>query len=165
MSALVVYESHWGNTAAIAQAIAAGIGGGACAVPTSEATPEALKAASLLVVGAPILGFALPTKVMVEGLGGHQPGQPAPADISHAPVREWLESVPGGDTPVTAFETRVGWSPGSAMRAIVSALEHRGYRRISAPEAFIVTGRYGPLRSGEIERATAWGAELATLLG
>jgi hypothetical protein len=27
---------------------------------------------------------------------------------------------------------------------------------------FLVTGKYGPLKTGELERARAWGAELAT---
>ena len=27
---------------------------------------------------------------------------------------------------------------------------------------FLVTGKYGPLKAGELERARAWGAELVT---
>ena len=38
MKAVVVYESLWGNTAAVARAIAAGIGPDARALSTSEAT-------------------------------------------------------------------------------------------------------------------------------
>ena len=37
MNAIVVYESHWGNTAAIASAIAEGIGPDAKAMSTAEA--------------------------------------------------------------------------------------------------------------------------------
>jgi hypothetical protein len=29
------------------------------------------------------------------------------------------------------------------------------------PQKFVVTGRYGPLKDGEIERARQWGARLA----
>ena len=37
IKAVVVYESYWGNTAAVARAIAAGIGPGVPALPTSAA--------------------------------------------------------------------------------------------------------------------------------
>ena len=45
MKAIVVYESHWGNTAAVARAIAAGIGPEAQALSTAEATAEVLATA------------------------------------------------------------------------------------------------------------------------
>ena len=38
MKAVVVYESHWGNTAAVARAVAEGIGPDAMALNTDEAT-------------------------------------------------------------------------------------------------------------------------------
>jgi hypothetical protein len=40
VKAVVVYESLWGNTAAIPKAIAQGIGDGAQAPTTAEATPR-----------------------------------------------------------------------------------------------------------------------------
>jgi len=46
MKAIVVYESHWGNTAAIARAVAEGIGPEARAMSTAEATGEALSAST-----------------------------------------------------------------------------------------------------------------------
>jgi hypothetical protein len=60
MKAIVVYESHWGNTAAIAQAIADGIGSGTRALNTDEATREALAGVDLIVAGSPVIAFALP---------------------------------------------------------------------------------------------------------
>jgi hypothetical protein len=39
-----------------------------------------------------------------------------------------------------------------------------GYRRIAKGRRFFVTGRYGPLREGELEAARAWGADLAHAL-
>ena len=62
MKAVVVYESLWGNTAAIARAIAEGIGPDAAALSTDEATGDALAGADLVVAGAPLLGFNLPTE-------------------------------------------------------------------------------------------------------
>jgi flavodoxin len=52
VKAVVVYESHWGNTAAIARAIADGLGSGAQALSTQEASSTALADADLLVAGA-----------------------------------------------------------------------------------------------------------------
>ena len=42
MKAIVVYESHWGNTAAVARAIAEGIGPDAHVLSTDEATAAAI---------------------------------------------------------------------------------------------------------------------------
>lgn len=67
MKALVVYESLWGNTAAVARAIAEGIGAEARALSTAEANAEAMTGVDLIVAGAPVLGFKLPTEKMREG--------------------------------------------------------------------------------------------------
>lgn len=60
MRAVVVYESHWGNTAAVARAIAEGLGPQAQAMNTDEAVGSAVAGAELVVVGAPVIAFALP---------------------------------------------------------------------------------------------------------
>ena len=39
-------------------------------------------------------------------------------------------------------------------------LERAGYRPLTKGHKFLVTGKYGPLKAGELERARAWGAEL-----
>jgi hypothetical protein len=161
MKAIVVYESHWGNTAAIARAIAEGIGPEASALSTAEATGEALSGVDLIVAGAPLLGFSLPTEAMVKGLASEAGKAPAPPDLSHPSMRSWLDSLGKGSGHAAAFETRIWWSPGSAAKAILDKLESAGFRPIVKAERFIVKGRYGPLRDGELERAKAWGAELA----
>lgn len=161
MKALVVYESLWGNTAAVARAIAEGIGPEARAVPTSEATPEALADAGLVVAGAPVLGFRLPTDAMRENLGPHEAKAPSPPDLSHPTLRSWLEGLAPGRGRAAAFETRIWWSPGGATKAILRGLERAGYRSVGKGQRFIVEGTYGPLRAGELERARSWGAELA----
>ena len=68
--AIVVFESHWGNTAAIARAIAEGIGAEAQALSTAEATGAVVAGADLIVAGSPLLGFALPTEGMLKGMAG-----------------------------------------------------------------------------------------------
>ncbi|MHB0878644.1 MAG: flavodoxin [Anaerolineae bacterium] len=161
MRAVVVYESHWGNTAAIARAIAEGIGPEARALSTTEAVGSAIAGADLIVAGAPLLGFRLPTEDMLKSMATSANRGGVPPDLSHPSLRSWLAALPKGDAKVAAFETRIWWSPGSAAKAILSIFELAGYRPIAKPQRFIVRGRSGPLRDGEVERAKAWGAELA----
>jgi len=159
MHAVVVYESFWGNTAAIARAIAEGIGPGATAMTTDEATAEVVAHADMIVAGAPVLGFRLPTDEIRDELY-HESGAPRPADTLHPSMRAWLEGVPAGQTPIAAFETRFRFSPGGAIGTITRELERAGYRPVTKGHKFLVTGKYGPLKAGELERARAWGAEL-----
>ena len=91
MKAIVVYESHWGNTAAVARAIAEGIGSEAQALSTAEATGEALSGVELIVAGAPLLGFSLPTERMLKGLAANAIKDPTPPDTSHPSMRAWLD--------------------------------------------------------------------------
>jgi flavodoxin len=161
MNAIVVYESHWGNTAAVARAIADGIGADARALSTAEATGAALAGAELIVAGSPLLGFSLPTESMLKNIAATADKDPTPPDVSHPSMRSWLEALPKGSGRAAAFETRIWWSPGSAAKAILKRLEAKGYRPAGKGERFIVEGKYGPLRAGELERAKAWGAQLA----
>ncbi len=161
MNALVVYESFWGNTAAIAHAIAEGIGG-ARVLTTDEAAADVVAAADLVVAGAPVLGFRLPTEGMRNGLPRTERKAPTPPDVSHPSMRTWLEALPRGHGAGAAFETRVSWSPGGSIKAIEKGLAAAGFATLAPGGKFVVTGRYGPLREGELERARQWGQGLAS---
>lgn len=161
MKAIVVYESLWGNTAAVARAIAEGIGPGAQALTTDAAAGDVLAEADLLVAGAPVLGFSLPSDQMRESVARGEANAPTPPDLSHPSLRSWLESLPRGDGRVAAFETRIWWSPRGATGEIEERFKRAGYRTIAKAQKFVVTDKYGPLREGEIERARRWGQELA----
>lgn len=160
MKALVVYESHWGNTAAAAKAIAEGIGHGARALTTDEADDQALANADLLVAGAPVIAFGLATEGMRKQIIAGAESAPTPPDMSHPSLRSWLEALPKGRGNAAAFETRIWWSPRGATGSIERILKRAGYRPVSKPGRFIVQGAYGPLRDGELERARLWGAAL-----
>lgn len=164
MKAVVVYESLWGNTAAIAQAVAEGIGPGALALTTDEASGAVLEGADLLVAGAPVLGFRLPSDAMLANVATSSAGAPTPPDLSHPSMRSWLDALPKGHGCSAAFETRLRWSPGGATGAIEKGLEHAGYRSITKAGRFVVKGRYGPLRDGELDRAKRWGTELQLVM-
>ena len=161
MKTLVVYESHWGNTAAIARAIAEGIGPEARALSTADATGAAVEGVDLIVAGSPLLGFALPTEAMLKNIGDHAGRDPTPPDLSGPSMRSWLETLPKGNGRAAAFETRIWWSPGSAAKTILQRLAALGYRPVDKGQRFIVEGKYGPLREGELAKARAWGATLA----
>jgi hypothetical protein len=164
MRAIVVYESHWGNTKAIAGAIAEGLGQEADCLATDEATPDIVAGADLIVAGAPVLAFGLPKVEMVASLPT-KTDAPRPADVAAATLRTWLAGVPAAHGGVhAAFETAFRWSPGSATSTIDRELDRAGYTRLAKARRFVVTGTYGPLRDGEIDRARTWGRELAAAM-
>ncbi len=172
MKAIVVYESLWGNTAAIARAIAEGLGQGTRALSTAEATGEAMAEVDLIVAGAPVHALSLPTEASRESArtGGLGPDK-APPDLSHPPMRTWLQRMARGGGRGAAFDTRVqAWYGRGAAPLILRGLERAGYRKIAKARGFYVGGGRvvpsadGILRSGEIQRAREWGAELARLM-
>ena len=161
MKAVVVYESLWGNTESVAKAIAEGIGADATALSTAEATPDRVAGAELIVAGAPLQAFSLPGERTRAGIKPDT--DPAP-DLSIPTLRSWLETLPPGHGRSATFETKIRWSPGSATKTIDHELEKAGYPPVVPAEHFLVTGTYGPLRVGELDRARRWGTELAALL-
>jgi hypothetical protein len=158
MKAVVVYESIWGNTADVAKAIAEGIGPDAEAFSTDEIRPEVAAEADLIVAGAPVQGFSLPNARMRAGI--MPDSEPRPA-LSAPTLRAWLEQLPGGDRRFAAFDTKIRWSPGSAASVIDSKMVEAGFKPIAKSQHFVVSGKFGPLKDGELERARTWGKALA----
>jgi hypothetical protein len=160
MKAIVVYESVWGNTERIARAVAEGLGPDTTLLSTAEANPAALAGADLLVAGSPVFGFSVPSDQAIDGIRANPGNGPAP-DVSQPSMRSWLTTVPQGKGRAAAFETRIWWSPGGATSGILRALEKAGYEPVAKGQRFIVKGKHGPLRDGEVDRARRWGEELA----
>jgi len=161
MKAIVVYESLWGNTAAIARAVAEGLGPDSRALTTDEATGPALTEADVIVAGAPVIGFSLANDKARDNIAKSEIGAPTPPDTSHPSMRAWLAELPAGHKPVATFETRIWWSLRGATGTMERGFRKAGYRTIAKGEKFIVEGKYGPLREGEVDRAREWGQELA----
>jgi flavodoxin len=164
MKAVVVYESLWGNTAAVARAIAEGIGPDTRAVTTDAAIGDVIVDADLIVAGAPVLAFSLPTDAIRDNVAKTEAGAPTPPDLTHPSMRSWLDSLPAGTGRCAAFETRIWWSPRGATGDIEKRLERAGYRVVAKAHKFVVKDKYGPLREGEEDRARHWGAELARVV-
>jgi hypothetical protein len=163
MKVIVVYESHWGNTASVAKAIAEGFGPDAQVLTTDEASPSTVADADLIIAGAPIMAFSLPSDRMLTSMANDAKA-PSPPDLSHASMRSWLDRLPVGHGRSAEFETGLRWSPGGATGAIGRKLEEAGFKRLGKSRRFVVKGSYGPLREGELERAQQWGTELAAAL-
>jgi flavorubredoxin len=162
MKAVVVYESLWGNTAAVARAIAEGIGPDTPAVTTDTVSAEMIADADLIVAGAPVLAFSLATDAMRKSVATSEASAPVPPDLAHPSLRSWLDALPAGTARCAAFETRIWWSPRGATGDIESRFERAGYRIVAKAQKFVVKDKYGPLREGEVERARQWGMELAS---
>ena len=160
MHAIVVYESVWGNTEAIARAVADGLGPDVRAYPTDEVPAEELASADLIVAGAPVFAFGLPTEGIRDRILRDEADAPAAPDLSHPSLRSWLDALPLGHGCSAAFETRIWWSPRGATDSIQKRLTRLGYPPIARAEKFVVRDKYGPLREGELDRARAWGREL-----
>jgi Flavodoxin domain len=169
MRALVVYESMYGNTHAVAEAIAAGLGEAyeVSVIPVGEATSELVAAADLLVAGGPTHMHRMSsaasrrmagTAAVKDGSGvAMDPGADGPG------LRDWLDGIGPGHRLAAAFDTRFNGVPaltGQASHGISRLLRKRGYRLVAAPESFLVD-KQNTLRDGESSRARRWGATLA----
>lgn len=164
MNILVVYESLWGNTAAVAKAIAAGFGPEASALTTAEATTELVADADLLVVGGPVFAFHLSSEKSRESIRTSTDRGMPPPDLSSPSIRTWLAKIPNGNGYFAAFDTHVRGPFGRGGPTIAKELGVMGYRLLVPPEGFVVSGKYGPLRPGELDRARKWGEALRSAL-
>ncbi len=140
MKTLVVYDSLYGNTKAIAQAIGDAIPGEVEVLHVGDANASGLEAYDLLIVGAPTHG-ARPSPD-VQGF----------LDQIQAPALEGM-NVAGFDTRMT---NKLITMFGVAAPKIAKALKKKGGTLVGEPEGFYVTGGEGPLKDGEIERAARW---------
>jgi hypothetical protein len=158
--ALVVYESMWGNTGQVAEAVARGLGG-APAVEVRDAPTTGLDDLDLLVVGGPTHAFS-----MTRASTRHEAhAQGAPRGDEGRGIRELLAQLPEQVlVPMATFDTRVAKArhlPGSAARAAEKDLRHHHQAWVVAHESFYVEDTPGPLVTGELERAEAWARQLA----
>ena len=163
-SATVVYESMFGNTAAIAQAVADGLFQAGIDVVAADVRTAARQqlTGDLLVLGAPTHAFSLSRP----NTRADAVRQVADAPTAETGLREWLATAtPGSPAPVVAtFDTRVDKVrrlPFGAARAAARIARRQGFEVIGKPMGFIVTDTKGPLAEDEIERASTWGRTLA----
>jgi flavodoxin len=144
----IVYDSLWGNTEKIAQAIGDEVAGEVKVLRPAQVDPAAVGAIDLLIVGSPTHGGG-PTEAIQSLLG--QLGGTLPAGTS-----------------VAAFDTRLATRLvaifGYSAPRIARTLEGVGATLVVPPEGFVVKGKEGPLREGELERAAGWAQEIVGLM-
>ena len=179
MKALIVYESMFGATRIVAEAIAEGLASGPAGgaevhlVRAADAigppgVGEELAGIDLLVVGAPTHARSLPRPSTRRGAPGYvtkpDSGLTLEPGADTAPgVREWLAALPALECGAAAFDTRVDMSPlisGRPSKGIDRTLRRHGATMAAPPESFLVDKR-SRLLSAEPDRARAWGARLA----
>jgi flavodoxin len=156
MKAMIVYDSMFGNTGKIAEAIGNALGPqeDVAIVQVSEVKPEQLARLTLLIVGSPTQRFS-PTGATTSFLKGIP--------------KKGLEGV-----KVAAFDTRFPESKideirilpffvrlfGYAAEPIADRLEKKGGELVIPPEGFCVGDTEGPLLEGELERAADWAKQI-----
>ena len=160
--ALIIVESCFGNTRAIADSVAAGLidGGVDAQVVDVDEAPSCLPAdLDLLILGAPTHNRGLPTAAT----RAKACAQAGSGKASHG-IGEWLETVAiPASIDAAAFDTVIskGWLSGSAAKAIAKALQRHQGRRTASVRSFVVTASKGPLATGQETDAHSWGRELA----
>jgi flavorubredoxin len=151
MKNLVIYDSMYGNTEKLAVAVAKEIRGKA--IKIGEVKTEEVMGAKLLVVGSPTQG-----------------GRPTAAISLFL-----LNKLPYNglqNTSAAVFDTRMAVDEhgaflkflmkiiGFAAGKLATTLKDRGAKMVGTAEGFIVEGKEGPLKKGELERAVKWAKEL-----
>ncbi|MBS3914711.1 MAG: flavodoxin family protein [Bacteroidetes bacterium] len=139
MNALIIYDSNYGNTRLVAEAMAESIKGSAISVKDFEMGN--LGNLDLLIVGSPINGW-----------------RPTPA------IKNFLENIPNGKLKgiqAAAFDTRIkSFLSGNAAKRIYQALNTKGAKMIGTPVGFYVKHTEGPLLEKELENARIWALHL-----
>lgn len=155
MDNLIIYDSVFGNTRQIAETFKEAIAsqGDTKCLQVKEVDWEQIQDLKIMIVGSPTRKFS-PTGA----------------------IKKFLKKIPADklvNVKVASFDTRI--SPdeigsgflnilvknfGYAAKPIARKLEKKGGELVIEPEGFIVTGTKGPLKDGEIERATGWARKI-----
>ena len=151
MHVLVVYDSMYGNTEKVAQAIGTAIG--ATVLHVNQVKEEHLTGLDILIVGSPTQAFQ-PIK----------------------PVKTFLKDLPAGSlkgVKIASFDTRADLGEvgskllsflvklfGYAAEPIQAKLVRKGGIKVTTPAGFFVHGKEGPLKEGEVERAIQWAKQI-----
>lgn len=145
MKTIVIYDTQFGNTEAVAKAVAGALGGEVKIQKVKDANPADLSDYDLILVGSPTQG-------------GRQT----------VATKAFLDTVKDGalkGKSVVAFDTRyktvIVKLFGYAAGRIAGALKDKGGNLILPEEPFYVKGAQPKLLDGELERAKAWGKTLA----
>lgn len=153
---LVIYDSYFGNTERIAKKIGETflLTEEVKVIKVSEVEHRMLTELEYLIIGSPTRAFR-PT----------------------AAIRNLLKDLPRlNDIKVAAFDTRISKDDtpsrilkfmvnifGYAAKPIADSLVKKGGSLVVPPEGFYVMDSEGPLKEGELERATEWANKIIAI--
>jgi hypothetical protein len=172
MRAVIIYESMYGNTHAIAEAIGRGLAPEheVSVVGVAEATPELLDGAGLVVAGGPThvhgMSRARSRQAAVDAARKDGSGLTLEPHAQGPGLRDWFGTVGRIRGCGAAFDTRMTGPAaltGRASKAIAKLLDQHGLTEIAPAQSFLVT-KDNRLQPGEEDRAEQWGRELAAKL-
>jgi len=149
MKALIVYDSVFGNTKKVAQAMGEALGSGARLVKAADVTAGDLTGLDLLIVGSPTRAFtatgaakAFLNRIPAKALMG--------VKVAAFDTRMYLPDV---DNKFLTFMVEIF---GYAAEPMGKKLVRKGGVQAIEPAGFFVKDSEGPMKDGEIERAAAW---------
>ena len=159
MDALIIYDSFFGNTEKIAQAIGQALGSQkeVGIVRVGDLKPDQWMGLRLLVVGSPTRAFR-PTPAINGFLGGIPRD-----DLKRVKVAAFDTRISPEDTG-SAILRRLVKLFGYAAKPISNRLVKKGGELIVPPEGFFVKESKGPLKEGELERAADWARQIMAKL-
>ena len=163
MQAVVVYESMYGNTRTIAEALGDGLRSvfDTTVVPVGDASKEVLAAADLVAVGGPTHGHSLSRASTRKAAADAARVKALRLDASSdgLGLREWFDAADRHPQAIAvAFDTRLRLHSsvtGRAGRGIARRLRRCGFSDVRDAGSFFVD-RNNELLPGEAERAAAW---------
>jgi flavodoxin len=149
MESLVVYDSKFGNTKKVAEAVADGLRahGPVRIFGLDKVLPHKLGRVDLLFVGGPTQAHGMSAR-----------------------MRQFLDALETRSAPgmlAATFDTRFrmpAMISGSAAKTIARKLRRAGVRMFAPPESFFVSQGVPELEDGEIERAAVWAKSVADRL-
>ena len=160
MKALVIYDSFFGNTEQIARAVGAAIGNALAShaevqtLRVGDVKAEHLAGLDLLVVGSPTRAFSASpaTKAWLKSLA---PNSLRGIKVAAFDTRADMNDV--NSRTLTAFVKLFGY----AAEPIANSLTKRGGTLVIPAEGFFIVDKEGPLKEGELARATMWAQQIA----
>lgn len=146
MKKLVLYDSLYGNTEKIAQEIAKGIS--TKVIKVTDSTHADINQSDIIIIGSPTQGGR-----------------------ATETIQKFISNLSSNDIKgkrIAVFDTRLLESDlnfalkllvktiGYAAPKMAKMLTDKGGTLIAPPEGFIVKGKDGPLKDGELKRAKNW---------
>lgn len=155
MKALVVFDSQYGNTQKIAEAVAIALEGKekVLAIPVGKVKIENILHKDYLIVGSPTQAFR-PTRAITQFLKSIPADGLAGIKVAAFDTRMDIKEV---DVKILTFFARIF---GFAAKSIAGLLVKKGGVLALPPEGFIVNESEGPLKKGEVERAATWARQI-----